>query len=53
MKRGFTVKIKVPKRTGHHAHRSGAGIHADRRTKRNRTRANKNRKDIDEQYRTR
>ena len=33
---------------GHKAHRGGAGKHADRRTKRNRTRAAQNRKAIGE-----
>ena len=33
---------------GHKAHRGGAGKHGDRRTKRNRTRAAKNRKAIGE-----
>ena len=33
---------------GHKAHRGGAGKHADRRTKRNRTRADKNRNAIRE-----
>jgi len=37
-KRGFTITVKVPKRTGHVPPRSGAGVHEDRRTKRNRTR---------------
>lgn len=36
----LTIKIrKKPKRMGHIAHRSGSGIHQDRRTKRQRTRA--------------
>ena len=33
---------------GHKAHRGGAGKHADRRTKRNRTRTDKNRNAIRE-----
>ena len=37
-KRSFTITIKVKKRTGHTPRRSGAGVHEDRRTKRNRTR---------------
>jgi len=37
-KRGFTITIKVKKRTGHVPRRSGAGTHEDSRTKRNRTR---------------
>jgi len=34
---------------GHKTYRGGAGKHQDRRTKRNRTRANQNRKAIREQ----
>ncbi|MDR0328305.1 MAG: hypothetical protein LBI05_08430 [Planctomycetaceae bacterium] len=37
-RRGFTIKIKVPKRTGHSPRPTGAGVHEDSRTKRNRTR---------------
>jgi len=37
-KRGFTITIKTKKRTGHSPRRTGAGVHEDKRTKRNRTR---------------
>jgi hypothetical protein len=43
------IKIKineVPK--GHTPHQSGSGTHKDKRTKRNRTRADNKRKDINE-----
>jgi hypothetical protein len=36
--------IKSPK--GHQNHQSGGGVHKDKRTKRNRTRSDKNRKAI-------
>ena len=42
-KRSFTIRLKPKRRTGHCPHRSGAGIHADRRTRRCRTRAAQNR----------
>lgn len=39
MKKKFTIKIEEkPPRMGHSPHRSGAGVHQDRRTKRARTR---------------
>ena len=38
-KRVIVLVIKPKKRTGHVPRRSGAGVHQDRRTKRNRTRA--------------
>lgn len=45
--------IKLPKaepwkKRGHREHKSGAGIHKDKRTKRNRTRSDKNRNAIRE-----
>ena len=43
------IEIKhreIPK--GHQAHISGSGTHKDKRTKRNRTRADNKRKDINE-----
>lgn len=39
--KGFTVIISVDQtkvKRGHQSHRSGAGVHADRRTRRQRTR---------------
>lgn len=38
--------LKAPK--GHQAHKSGTGVHKDKRTKRNRTRGDQRRKAIQE-----
>jgi len=43
----ITLKVK-PLRKGHQPHRSGAGAMADRRTGRMKTRANQNKKAIEE-----
>ena len=51
-KRGFTITIKVKKRTGPIPRQTGAGAHEDRRTKRNRTRAEQNRKAVQDQNKT-
>ena len=42
-KRGFTISIKVKNRTGHIPRPTGAGVHEDKRTKRNRTRSQQQR----------
>jgi len=47
MNRSFTIKIKQNKRKGHQSHRSGAGQHQDRRTKRQRTRQAQSKKAIE------
>jgi len=46
-KRGFTITVKVKQRMGHIPRPTGAGVHEDKRTKRNRTRAEQNRKACD------
>jgi hypothetical protein len=51
-KRGFTIAIKVKSRTGHVPRQTGAGAHEDRRTKRNRTRAEQNRNAVQDQNKT-
>jgi len=49
MKVAFTIKVEnKPARKGHQTHRSGAGQHQDRRTKRNRTRSAQKSKAIKE-----
>ena len=47
-KRGFTIKIKVKNRTGHSPRPTGAGVHEDRRTKRNRTRKQQTEKVVED-----
>lgn len=45
----FTIKIDPTKiRAGHQAHITGTGAHRDKRTKRNRTRANQTKQVIKE-----
>jgi len=46
--RSFVITIRVKHRTGHSPHRSGAGVHEDKRTKRCRTRDDQNRKAVEE-----
>jgi hypothetical protein len=48
-KRSFVIVLKLASRLGHTPHRSGSGIHQDRRTKRNRTRATQKEKACQEQ----
>lgn len=43
-KRSFTITVKVKNRTGHSPRPTGAGVHEDKRTKRNRTRAEQNKR---------
>ena len=47
-KKSIMITIKVKKRTGHIPRPSGAGVHEDRRTKRNRTRQKQNQKVLQE-----
>lgn len=47
MKKSCTIKLDAPKVSkGHQPHRSGSGVHKDRRTKRNRTRNASTKKEI-------
>lgn len=47
-KKKIRIKVKKSKRSGHTPHRSGSGIHQDRRLKRLKTRKNLENKAIKE-----